>query len=60
MGVIVILGGTYLSNPLNIFGGITLVVIGFVSLKNKSKTVDQFLTIISLIIAGIFTINLLK
>ena len=50
MGAIVILLATITSNPYNVLLGIVLVVIGFVSLKNKSKTVDQFLTIISLIL----------
>jgi uncharacterized membrane protein YvbJ len=60
MGVIVTIIGIAFSNPYNILMGISILVVGFVSLKNKSKSVDQFLTIISFILAAIAIINLFK
>jgi len=60
MGIIAILSGAYTSNSFNVFLGIVLVITGFVSLKNKSKTVDQFLTIVSFIILAIIFINWFK
>lgn len=60
MGVIGILGGFSISSGFYIFLGIILVITGFVSLKNKSKSVDQFLTIVSFIILTIVLINWFK
>lgn len=60
IGVFVIIGGAYLSNSFNVIIGIIMVVTSFVSLKNKSKTVDQFLTIVNLILFAVVMINLLN
>jgi len=57
MGIISILGGFGISNGFNVFVGIILVIIGFVSLKNKSKSIDQFLSLVSFILLAIVIIN---
>jgi len=59
MGVIILLLAISIENYQNTFLGLLLLIIGFVGLKNKSKTVDHVLTIISLIIFGIALISLL-
>jgi len=60
MGIVIILSSAYVSNPYNLLMGIALLVVGFVSLKTKSKSVNQFMTIISCIIFAIAIINLIK
>ncbi|MEK6946623.1 MAG: zinc-ribbon domain-containing protein [Nanoarchaeota archaeon] len=53
----IILLGVVSSSPYNVILGIIMLVISFVRLKNKSKTVEQFLSIVSLLIFGIIIIS---
>jgi uncharacterized membrane protein YvbJ len=59
-GAIVILLALVVANPYYVIIGIAMLVIGFVSLKNKSKTIDQFLSIVNLILFAIIIMNLLE
>ena len=54
---VIILLGVVGSSPYNVILGIIMLVISFVRLKNKSKTVEQFLSIVSLLIFGIVIIS---
>jgi len=60
LGVVILLIGIGIEDYQNTFFGILLFIIGFVGLKNKSKTIDQLLTIVSLIIFVVAIISLLK
>lgn len=59
-GIIILLSGVYFSNPYSVIIGIVLFCIGFVSLKSNSKTVQQLVGIISLIIFIVAIINLMN
>ncbi len=60
VGILILLGGVAFSNYYNAILGIALFVIGFVSLKNTSKTVSQLIMVSSFILAVIAIINLFK
>lgn len=60
LGVIILLIGISIGDYQNTFFGVLLFVIGFVGLKNKSKTIDQLLTIVSLIIFVVAIITMLR
>ncbi len=60
LGVIILLIGISIGDYQNTFFGVLLFVIGFVGLKNKSKTIDQLLTIVSLIIFVAAIITMLR
>ena len=58
IGAIILLGGVATSNGYSIFLGVSLFIVGFVSLKTKSKTIKQLMKYISWIVIGIAIINL--
>jgi len=58
IGAIILVMGVATSNIFSIFFGISIFVIGFISLKTKSKTIKQFVGYISLILFAIAMINL--
>lgn len=57
IGIIVLLGGIVLENYFYSLIGIVMFVTGFVGLKNKSKTIDQFLTVISFVLLLVIIIH---
>lgn len=58
LGVFMLLLGVASHNLLNILLGSVIFIIGFVSLKSTTKNVQQFLAIVSCIIAGVLIINI--
>jgi len=59
-GIIVLLSGISISDLYSIFMGISLFIVGFVNLKTKSKTIQQFTGIIGLVLLIAAIINLAK
>ncbi|MBM3910858.1 MAG: zinc-ribbon domain-containing protein [Thaumarchaeota archaeon] len=58
LGVAVLLGGIALSNIYNVIMGILIFGVNFASLKSTSKTIQQLIFVISLVIMVVAVINL--